>query len=227
MADLSSLITASHGGVEQGTHKKQHLAWTRWTRWLQQVELFDDEYLEAFQPRSRTRLLRAFASAVRAARFSGAAYDQLASSTVTGTINYVASAFVEAGVPDPQKTDSGSPSRFLQRQYRSYRNEDANVKQQKAITASILLGLRDHAQLPTSSPAEAAAADLAIGAFFFAMRSCELAHMTGLRRTKPLRLQNLRFFKNKKARAQGTGHRAQGTGHRAQGTGHRAQGTGH
>jgi hypothetical protein len=152
------------------------------------VELFNDEYLEAFQTRSRTRLLGAFASAVRAARFSGAAHDQLASSTVPGTINSVASAFVEAGVPDPGKTESGPPSRFLHRQYWIYRNEDANVKQQKAITVSILLGLHDHTQLPTSSPAEAAAADLAIGAFFFAMRLCQYVHVTRSRRTKPLQL---------------------------------------
>lgn len=55
-----------------------------------------------------------------------------------------------------------------------------------------------HAQLPFSTPAERAAADLAIGAFFFAMRSCEYVHVTGSRRTKPLRLRNLRFFRNHK-----------------------------
>jgi hypothetical protein len=53
-----------------------------------------------------------------------------------------------------------------------------------------------HAQLPFSTPAEKATADLTIGAFFFVMRSCEYVHVTGTRRTKPLRLQNLRFFQN-------------------------------
>jgi hypothetical protein len=198
LADVSASVSASHGGVEEGTHEKQHLAWTRWTRWLQQVELFDDEYLEAFQPKSRTRLIGAFAAAVRAARFSGAAYDQLAASTVSGTVNDVASAFVDAGVPDPRQTESGATSRFLQRQYRSYRNSDANIKQQKALTASILLDLHEHSQLPISSQAEKATATLAIGAFFFAMRSCEYTHVTGPRRTKPLRLRNLRFIKNRR-----------------------------
>jgi hypothetical protein len=59
----------------------------------------------------------------------------------------------------------------------------------------------EHGQLPVSSTAEAATADLAIGAFFFAMRSCEYTHVTGSRRTKPLRLRNLRFFKNNKVMA--------------------------
>jgi hypothetical protein len=53
-----------------------------------------------------------------------------------------------------------------------------------------------HVQLPFSTPAEKATAGLAIGAFFFAMPSCEYVHVTGTRRTKPLRLQNLGFFRN-------------------------------
>jgi hypothetical protein len=47
-----------------------------------------------------------------------------------------------------------------------------------------------HAQLPFSSPTAA------IGAFFFAMRSCEYVHVSGSRRTKPLCLRNLRFFRD-------------------------------
>jgi hypothetical protein len=59
----------------------------------------------------------------------------------------------------------------------------------------MLLNLHDHAQLGSSSSAEKAASQLSIGAFFFAMRSCEYSHVSGSRRTKPLRLRNLRFFK--------------------------------
>jgi hypothetical protein len=64
------------------------------------------------------------------------------------------------------------------------------------MIASVLLKIHAHAQLPFSTPAEKAPAGLAIGAFFFAMRSCEYVHVTGTRRTKPLQLQNLRFFQN-------------------------------
>lgn len=37
---------------------------------------------------------------------------------------------------------------------------------------------------------------LAVGAFFFAMRSCEYLTVTGDRKTKRLRLRNLRFFRH-------------------------------
>ena len=169
--------------------------------WLQSVELFDHEYLAAFEPRTRTRLLGAFGSAVRAARFSGPAHCQLAAGTVSDSVNHVAASFVEAGFPDPRVSETGAPSRFLQRQYKSYQNLDKNLRQQKAITASILLDMHAHAQLPFSTPAKRATADLAIGAFFFALRSCEYVHVTGTRRTKPLRLRNLRFFRDNKVMA--------------------------
>jgi hypothetical protein len=120
--------------------------------------------LAAFEP--RTRLLGAFASAVRTARFSGPAYCQLAAGTVSDSVNHVAASFVEAGFPDPRQSEAGAPSRFLLRQYKSYRNLDKNLKQQKAITASVLLNMHAHAQLPFSTPAEKATSDLAIGPSF-------------------------------------------------------------
>jgi hypothetical protein len=190
--DLTSAITASDKGVEQGTHQKQHLTWMRWSKWLETVELFDDAYLEAFQPQTRARLLGAFAAAIRSARFSSAAYCQLAAGTVSDTVNHVAAAtFVDSGLADPRKHGDGASSRFLQRQYKCYQNLDTDVKQQKAITASILVNVFDHAH----TSGEKAAAELAISAFFFAMRSCEYCHMDCESRTKPLRLRNLHFIK--------------------------------
>jgi hypothetical protein len=164
------------------------------------VELFDDEYLEAFLPRTRTQLRGAFASAIRSARFSGPIHTHLASGTVSDTVNHVAASLKDAGFNDPRRTEVGGPSsRFLQRQYKCYKNLDANIKQQKAITASILLNMIAHANLPFATPAEKAALELAVGAFFFAMRSCEYTYVSGPRRTKPLRLQHIRFFRNNKA----------------------------
>jgi hypothetical protein len=73
------------------------------------------------------------------------------------------------------------------------------TKQQKAITASILTNMHEHATLPIATPAEKAAAELAVGAFFFAMRSCEYTQVSGPRRTKPLRIRNIRFFRHNRA----------------------------
>jgi hypothetical protein len=94
---------------------------------------------------------------------------------------------MEAGFPDPRQSEAWAPSRFLQRRYKTYQNLDKNLKQQT---------MHARAQLPFSTPAEKATADLALGAFFFAMRSYEYVHVTGTQRTRPLRLENLRFFRN-------------------------------
>jgi hypothetical protein len=82
----------------------------------------------------------------------------------------VAASFVDAGLNNPDHTEVGGPSlHFLQRQYKCYKNLGANIKQQKAITASILLNMIMHAALPLATPAEKAAWELAVGTFFFAM----------------------------------------------------------
>jgi hypothetical protein len=97
---------------------------------------------------------------------------------------------------DGCRTNVGGPSsRFLQRQYKCYKNLDANIKQQKAITASILLNMIAHINLPFATLAEKAALELAVGAFFFAMRSCDYTDVSGPRRTKLLCIRHIRFFR--------------------------------
>ena len=48
----------------------------------------------------------------------------------------------------------------------------------------------------TFTPLDEAMGQLACGAFFFGMRSCEYLTVQGTRKTKRLKLRNIRFFKN-------------------------------
>jgi hypothetical protein len=148
-------------------------------------------------------MLGAFAAAVRDTRFSRPAYCQLAVGAVTDSVNHVASAFMDAGLLDPETPLPPPLLAFYTAgaSTRATATSRKNLKQQKAIPASILLDMPSHAQLPFSSAIARAVADIAIGAFFFAMCSCEYVHVTGMRRTKPLHLRNLRFFRNNKAMA--------------------------
>jgi hypothetical protein len=165
------------------------------------VELFDGgKFLEAFLPHTRTGLLGAFASAIQSPRFSGPTYTQLSSGTVSDTVNPMVASSVDAGFNNPHCTEVGEPSsRFLQSQYKYYKNLHANIKQQKAITASILSNMIAHGTLPFASPTKKAASELAVGASFFVIRSCEYTDVSGHRRTKPHRLRNILFFRNNKA----------------------------
>ena len=84
-------------------------------------------------------------------------------------------------------------SYILQQQYRGYKNLDKNTKQQKALP---LIVLREVAK-NRSTVENIALGQLFIGAFFFAMRSCEYLRTTiaaEKKRTKTLCIRNLRFF---------------------------------
>jgi hypothetical protein len=160
LGDLTSSISASDQGVEQGTHKKQHLAWTRWTKWLTTVELLRRV------PRSLSGLeLVSSAPSLPPydpLSFSGPAH--LPACRRNGrrpTVNHVASAFVDSGFADPRKHGDGSTSRFLQRQYKCYRNLDSDVKQQRPSrppSSSTCLSMR---RQPVNRQPE----ELAVGAF--------------------------------------------------------------
>jgi hypothetical protein len=80
------------------------------------------------------------------------------------TVNHVASAF-GLGFADPRKHGDGASSRFLQRQYKCYRNLNADVKRQKQSLASILVNMFGHAQTAGRQQPEAFRGD-------FLLRSC-------------------------------------------------------
>ena len=83
---------------------------------------------------------------------------------------------------------------FISQKYRGYRNLNKNVKQQKALPLIVLYQI-----IKTRSSIENITIDqLCTSAFFFAMRSCKYLRTNiteEKRRTKTLRIRNLRFFK--------------------------------
>ena len=141
----------------------------------------------------RIIMLGAFAMAVREGRFSGERYEVLVEGTVRGAVSHVVQAFRAAGRQNPTKDDDNELSILLSRQYRAYKNDDPQQKQQKALPFIVLeeLAKRQVTEL------DIALSQLTIGAAFFACRSCEYSVVpkTEERRTKLLCLKNIRFFK--------------------------------
>ena len=132
--------------------------------------------------------------AMRCGRFSGPSFDSLAEGTIRSTISYVAQTFRENGRPNPTKDEDGELGRLLSRQYRAFKNADPPPVQQKALPACVLRELAKK----TITETQKATTQLATGAFFFAMRSCEYLKVPQAekRRTDILRLRNIRFFRN-------------------------------
>ena len=130
--------------------------------------------------------------AMRRARFSGPSYDTLAEGTVRSTISFVAQTFRNQGVSNLTKDKDGELGRLLQRQFRAYRNADPKPKQQKALP---LVVIKEMAKNQTTESARAIS-QFGIGAFFYAMRSCEYlkVQQAEKRRTYILRLRNFFAF---------------------------------
>lgn len=132
--------------------------------------------------------------ALREGRFSGHAYDTLAEGTIRNTISFVASSFRDNDRPNPTRDEDGELGRLLSRLFRAFRNGDPNPKQQKALPLGVL---REMAKLQVTET-QRALVQLAIGAYMFAMRSCEYLKVPQAekRRTAILKLRNIRFFKS-------------------------------
>ena len=103
---------------------------------------------------------------------------------ISSTIRY-------AGNSDPCLDADRKQSVLLYRQYCAYAKLDKPTKNQKTITAPFLLKMKELA----STQLDHAIADLAIGAFFFAMRSCKYSTVSNKdTKTKRLCLRCTRFF---------------------------------
>lgn len=87
---------------------------------------------------------------------------------------------------------------MLQQCFKGYSNLDPPEKQQKAIPFSVLRTMILLAAIDITS-LDYAIAELTMGAFFFAMRSCEYSKSgkEESKRTRILCLRNIRFFKNR------------------------------
>ena len=183
--------TTRQSYTTRGTSAKQHRAWKRWTTFLQSIDLPHDPFLQSLPPPDKVTILSAFAQAIRNATYSKPSISRLGEDSVRNSIDHVAQTFRDQQLPDPRLDPDGKPSRLLSTQYKAYRNQDPPPRQQKALPGCVLLRLYKN----KSTERTKAIADLCTGAFFFAMRSCEYLSVNGNdRKTKRLKLHNLRFF---------------------------------
>ena len=84
-------------------------------------------------------------------------------------IDHVAQDFRHDQRPDPRLDNNGRLSILLSYQYCGYRNLNANLKHKKALPLIVLRQLiKNHFSIENI-----AITQLCVGAFFFAMRSCE------------------------------------------------------
>jgi hypothetical protein len=74
------------------------------------------------------------------------------------------------------------------------KNNDPGEKPQKALPVCVYREIYKKAKSPLSPTPDITIAWLQVLAFFFCMRSCEYSDVKGERRTKTVRVKNIRFF---------------------------------
>jgi hypothetical protein len=194
LADLTAAQSASKAAVVEGTNAKQVRAWSRYSQYLLSIGLQNDPYLDDFQRGEKHRLLSAFCQAIREGRFCHKKHQPVKAESVRATLDCVAQAYKLADRADPRLDTDGKFAFLLQRQLRGYSSTDKPESPQVAITASVL---REFYKLSLSE-VDKALCELFIGAFFFAMRSCEYVTVSGPRKTKLLCLRNIRFYQGRR-----------------------------
>jgi hypothetical protein len=186
--------SAAQGAVVQGTNVKQTRTWNRFKYYLLSIGTKDDADLNNFSRTQKHKILGAFAHSIRSGRYGIKPARDVKSESVCISLDGVAQAFKLADSADPRLDIGGGLVFFLQRQLRGYATVYPPPSPQVAITATVL---QEFYKLSISSY-DTALCKLFMGAFFFAMRSCEYVQVSGTRKTKILAVRNTSFYKGKK-----------------------------
>jgi hypothetical protein len=124
----------------------------------------------------------------------------VAAGSVKRTLANVSQGFQSAGFPDPRLDPDGKICLHLTQIFKGFENNDPKKKHQKALPISVLKEMLRLA-IKNDDPFVLATAHAALGAYAFAMRSCEYSKTCSdeeSKRTKILRVRNIRFFLNNK-----------------------------
>ena len=191
---LNHAISASKAGVGHSAQQKQDSAWTKWTGFLKAANIRGC-FLEDKNRLEKVGILAAFAFAIRHNHFGRTAQTSLRGDTVRATIAQVGKTFRTHGFADPGNDANGYQHTTIARMIRGFTDADNPTTKQPALALQVFRTLQKSA----STHMEQAIADLACGALFFGMRSCEYLWVPGKpsrRKTKKLRLRNLVFRNN-------------------------------
>jgi hypothetical protein len=141
--------------------QKQMGCFDRWKRFLADLGI-EDEWLADFRQDQRTRLLSAFAGAVRRNKFGTRKKLRLRGNTVKATITNVRSAYRTNLRGDPALDTDGKISLFLTRQLSGYVDADPAANQEKALPLSVFRKMLEI----KFTPADEVMGQPALGAFF-------------------------------------------------------------
>ncbi len=166
---MSAAQSATKGAMVEGTNVKQIRAWTRFQTYLLSIGLHSDPYLDQFNQAQWIKILSAFAQSIREGQLgTHQNHKTIKFESVRASLDSVAQAFRLADWADPRLDGDPRIAFLLQQQICGQNCPNLLWK---------------------------AICKLFIGAFFFAMRSCEYVQVSGPHKTKLLVIKNIKFYK--------------------------------
>ena len=179
-------------GQQEASLQKRDRTWRRWTAYTKSVGFGDDPFLDGLSSAGSIVVSIGFLHSLRHNAYGGGGDKAtLAQGTIRETAGHLASAFRSHQRPSPVH-DHNAPNKWhprIERILKAWKTLDPPVKRQPAITPKHLRYLFTAAL----TEQDRTLADLAIGAWSFAMRSCEYLAVSGSRTTKLLCLRNIVF----------------------------------
>ena len=184
---------------QEGSHEKQDRVLRRWRGFCTRAG-FDPD-LTQYTPEQRELVTRTFLTCYRTAtwdedgRPSGHRRQAVAVSTIREAAGHLATTFRNRFLPSPvHQPDRPILLPSIRALLKAFDNVDPPPNRQKAVTPRLLRGMHARAAKFGRDSLEAVVSDLAILAFFFAMRSCEFVSVPIPGRTKLLSVRSLQFW---------------------------------
>ena len=113
--NIASWLTAAKGSMVEGTNTKQVCAWLRFQCYLGSIGLQSDPFLDQFSTQQRTKILSAFAHAIREGRFCDATYHKsIKSDSAPSALDCISQVFKLIDRPDPWLDRDGKLGLLLQ-----------------------------------------------------------------------------------------------------------------
>lgn len=188
---------------QEAGHQTADRIWRRWEHFCYLSGLDDNPFLTHLPSTEKELILRSFLQLYRDAswnpdgKLTGRRRKPVVSSTVRDAASRLAAAFRHHNEPSPvHLANSSLLCPTIRSLLRAFDNNDPPPNRQKAITPRLLRRL--YSASGAFNPllrdcAPAVVADLLIGAWFFAMRSCEFTHTPTPGRTKIINLAGIIF----------------------------------
>jgi hypothetical protein len=189
----------------EGANEKVDRTWKRWKSFLHAIHFDDDIFLDSVSPINRIHISKCFFQSLKSGSFqsgrkiiSASNQRELLGRTVREAIGHLAEKFRSNNRPSPVHIpDNPNVLHYeLRALIQSWKNTDRGVNREAALTPKHLRFIHKQA---TSRKDQVLLqqANLLIGAFFFACRSCEYSKVQNRGRTKLLNTSNIKIFNQK------------------------------